>query len=86
MKIYKDKKKKGFKTLILSGTRTRGERLVDTLRDRGIESLYKDNYMILQVGEVVITFGNLIKGFEYPDLKVCVISDKEVFGEAKENY
>ena len=32
---------------------------------------------------MVITFGNLLKGFEYPDLKLCIISDKDVFGEAK---
>ncbi|WP_238883682.1 transcription-repair coupling factor [Clostridium sp. YIM B02551] len=79
----KDKKQKGFKTLILSGTRSRGERLVDTLRDRGIESSYRDDVKDVQFGEVVITFGNLLKGFEYPELRLCVISDKEVFGEAK---
>lgn len=79
----KDKKNKGFKTLILSGTRPRGERLVDTLRDRGIESNYRDNVSNMEFGEVVITFGNQLKGFEYPELRVCVISDKEVFGEAK---
>ncbi|MBE6062563.1 MAG: transcription-repair coupling factor [Clostridium butyricum] len=77
------KKNQGYKTLILSGTRARGERLVDTLRDRGIESSYRDTIDNIQYGEVVITFGNQIKGFEYPDYKVCVISDKEVFGEAK---
>ena len=27
----------------------------------------------------------MVKGFEYPDLKICVISDKEVFGEAKKS-
>ncbi|MEQ8154156.1 MAG: transcription-repair coupling factor [Clostridiaceae bacterium] len=79
----KDKKVKGYKTVILSGTRSRGERLVQTLRDRGIESSYRDDVKNIQFGEVVITFGNLLKGFEYPELKLCVISDKEVFGEAK---
>ncbi len=79
----KDKKAKGYKTLILSGTRPRGERLVDTLRDRGIESVYKDIVQDIALGQVVITFGNLNKGFEFPELRVCVISDKEVFGESK---
>jgi len=77
------KKKAGFKTLILSGTRARGERLVGTLRDRGIESVYKDAVEKIEFGEVVITFGNQLKGFEYPEYKICVISDREVFGEAK---
>lgn len=79
----KDKKARGFKTVILSGTRPRGERLVSTLRDRGIESSYSDVINEMSLGQVVITFGNQLRGFEYPDLKVCVISDKEVFGEAK---
>ena len=79
----KEKKEKGYKTVILSGTRARGERLVSTLRDRGVESYYSDNIENIQCGEVVITFGNQLKGFEYPDFKLCIISDKEVFGEAK---
>ncbi|MDY6227440.1 MAG: transcription-repair coupling factor [Clostridium sp.] len=79
----KDKKSKGYRTIILSGTRPRGERLVNTLRDRDIESVYKDDVSSIELGEVVITFGNLLKGFEYPELKLCVISDKDVFGEAK---
>ncbi|MBN1072867.1 transcription-repair coupling factor [Clostridium botulinum] len=78
-----DKKSKGYKTVILSGTKVRGERLVDTLRDRGVESSYRDKIEQIQFGEVVITCGNQLKGFEYPEYKVCVISDKEVFGEAK---
>ena len=79
----KDKKFKGYKTVILSGTRTRGERLIDILRDRGIESVYKDSISEIEFGGVVVTFGNQLKGFEYPELKLCVISDKEVFGSAK---
>ncbi|GKX68723.1 transcription-repair coupling factor [Inconstantimicrobium mannanitabidum] len=77
------KKQQGYRIIILSGTRPRGERLVETLRDREIESRYADTISDIQCGEVVITFGNQLKGFEYPDLKLCIISDKEVFGEAK---
>ena len=79
------KKKEGFKTLILSGTRPRGERLVNTLRELDIESVYKDNVDEILEGEVVITFGDQNKGFEYPDLKISLISDKGVFGESKKS-
>lgn len=79
----KDKKQKKYKTIILSGTRTRGERLINTLRDRGIEATYKDMISNVENGEVVVTFGNASKGFEYPELKLCVISDTEVFGQSK---
>ena len=81
----KSRKLSGFRTLILAGTRTRGERLVKTLRERDVESVYKDEVENIELGQAVVTFGNLIKGFEYPDLKICVISDKEVFGEAKKS-
>ena len=79
----KDKKKKGYSMVILSGTRSRGERLVETLRDRGIESVYRDMIPEINMGEVLITFGNQVTGFEFPELKLCVISDKEIFGESK---
>lgn len=79
----KQKKSHGYKIVILSGTRPRGERLAETLRDKGIESCYKDVIAEIQNGEIIITFGNQLNGFEYPDLKLCVISDKEVFGQAK---
>lgn len=78
-----DKKKLGYKILILSGTRTRGERLIETLKDRGIEAVYKDVVDNIEYGQVVVTFGNLLKGFEYPELKIYVISDQEVFGQFK---
>ena len=77
------KKEEKYRILILSGTRTRGERLVKTLRDRGIESSYSEKINDIAMGQIIITFGNLVNGFECKELKVCVISDKEVFGEAK---
>lgn len=77
------KKQNKYKIVILSGTRTRGERLVQTLRDRGIESTYKDTITDILSGEVVITFGSLLKGFEFDECGITIISDKEVFGEAK---
>ncbi|MCY6960328.1 transcription-repair coupling factor [Clostridium brassicae] len=80
----KDKKTKGYKTVILAATRPRGQRLVETLRNRDIESVYKDVIDDIQYGEVVVTFGNQIQGFEYPEFKICVISDKEVFGKSKQ--
>ncbi|QGU96568.1 transcription-repair coupling factor [Clostridium bovifaecis] len=79
----RSKKTKGYRTLILSGTRPRGERLAETLRERGIESTYKDIIDSIQCGEVVITFGNQGKGFEYSELKLSVISDKDIFGSSK---
>lgn len=77
------KKNNSYKTLVLSGTRARGERLVKSLQDRGIESIYKDDVNIINNKEVVVTFGILNRGFEFPELKLSVISDNEIFGNRK---
>ena len=79
----KEKKKNNYRILILSGTKARGQRLVDTLRDLKIESVYRDDVSEINCGEVVVTYGSQLKGFEYPELKLCLIADKEVFGESK---
>ncbi|MBV4416692.1 transcription-repair coupling factor [Clostridium tyrobutyricum] len=79
----KQKKLNGFKILILAGTRPRGERLAQTLRDRDIESTYKDNVDEIKSGEIVITFGSQLNGFEYPDLKLSIISNRDAFGVSK---
>lgn len=83
VEYIKTKKEQEYKILILSGTKSRGERLVDTLRDKGIESVYKDSLKEMINGEVVITQGNQLKSYEFPQLRVCIISDKSIFGEAK---
>lgn len=68
--------------LLLSGTKGRGERLRETLTEKGIETVYKNAVdMPVLPGQVVITHGSLQKGFEYPTIGFVVISDKEVFGQ-----
>ncbi len=78
----RDKKSKGYRTLILAGTRPRGERLEDTLRDRGIEAVYRDNPGLIPESGVVITFGSQKKGYDFRDIKFAVISDSELFSDS----
>lgn len=79
----REKKTANFKILILSGTRPRGERLVKILRDREVESTYQDKVDEIRNGEVVVTFGSQLNGFQYTDLKICVILDKGVFSSVR---
>lgn len=79
----RDKKSKGYTTVILSGTKTRGQRLVNTLREMGIESFYSDDIDEIKLSQVIVTSGSLLKGFQFDEIKLCIISDKEVFGESK---
>jgi len=74
-------KNKKCRIVVLSGPKSRGERLVETLRAKGVESVFHKNRTAgILPGEVVITHGSLNKGFEYPAIGLVVVSDKEVFG------
>lgn len=52
------KKNEGYRIVILSGTRPRGERLVDIFKERKIEAIYRDDIGEVNEKEIVITFGN----------------------------
>lgn len=68
--------------LLLSGTKGRGERLRESLSEKGLEAVYMDQIQqAVQPGQIIITRGSLNKGFEYPSAGFIVISDKEVFGQ-----
>ncbi|NTV91077.1 MAG: transcription-repair coupling factor, partial [Clostridiales bacterium] len=72
--------------ILLSGTRGRGERLCETLAEKGIEAVYTDDLTAeLLPGQLVITHGSLNKGFEYPTAHFVVVSDKEVFGQDRKH-
>lgn len=75
---------RGYKIVILSGTEERGRRLKENLNEMGVESSFemkKDKE--IKSSQVFITSGSIAGGFEYPNIKYIVISDKEVFGAGK---
>lgn len=81
-KYRKDK----YKVLILSGSRTRAERLAKDLSDNEIVSFYTNNPdRELMPGEVETYHGYALKGYEYPELKLAVISETDIFGNDRKN-
>ena len=70
-----------YRVLILSASETRGKRLVDGLADYDIVSFYDGtmNHELLP-GEVMVSKGNLRRGFEYPDQRFVVLSESDIFG------
>lgn len=77
-------KKNGYRILVLSGSRTRGERLCKDLQDFDIVAFYnRDLDHELLPGEVMISKGNLRKGFEYPNLRFVVMTEGDIFGGVK---
>ena len=76
-------KASGYKIVMLTGNKIRGERICVELAERGISARFFDNAMevSLQNTFVSVVSGSLKRGFMYDDIKLAFISDKELFGE-----
>ncbi|MDE6015414.1 MAG: transcription-repair coupling factor [Acetatifactor sp.] len=84
VKDLKYYRKKGYRVLLLSGSRTRAKRLAEDLRDQELVSIYTEDPMReVQAGEIVTCYGHVSKGFEYPLLKFVVLSETDIFGAEK---
>lgn len=78
-------KKEKYRVILLSGSRTRASRLAGDLREEyGLSAFCPDNEeRQVQPGEILVTFGNLHRGFEYPQIKFVVITEGDMFGADK---
>ncbi len=77
-------KKNKYRVILLSGSKTRAMRLSQDLQDLGLNSFYSDDMdRILSPGEIMVAYGNLRRGFEYPLIKLVVISESDIFGTEK---
>lgn len=80
----KDLKKKGYRVVILSPSRTRAARLAEDITNEGVICSYTENSeKVLQKGEIVTFYGSIKQGFEYCELKYTVISESDLFGQDK---
>ncbi len=74
-------RKKKYRVLILSGSRTGGARMAQDLTDLGVAAAYSENpERELVTGEVLISYGQIAAGFEYPLLQFLVLTDSDIFG------
>ncbi|MCH5274636.1 MAG: transcription-repair coupling factor [Lachnospiraceae bacterium] len=84
VKDLKRYKKNGYRVLLLSGSRTRAERLAEDLREQELSAVYTQNpEREVQPGEVLTYYGHVGKGFEYPLLKFVVIAESDIFGAGR---
>ena len=82
VKDLKNYKKQGYQTVVLSGSRTRAERLAKDLQEEGLSAFYSaDSDRILAPGEIMVAYGHARKGFEYPLVKFAVITETDIFGK-----
>ena len=84
LKDLKQYKKSGYQVILLSGSRTRAQRLNYDLQQEELSSFYtEDCNHPVKPGEILVAYGKLKRGFEYPELKFVVISESDIFGEEK---
>lgn len=84
VKDLKRYKKNKFKVILLSGSRTRAKRLAEDLMDEGVTCFYtEDRGHCLQAGEVMVFYGKVRRGYEYPMLSFAVITESDIFGAEK---
>ncbi len=77
-------KHKGYAVLLLSGSRTRARRLSEDLLMEGFNCFYSQDYdRVAQPGEIMILYGKVKRGYEYPLLSFAVISESDIFGKEK---
>ena len=77
-------KKMGYRSVLVSASRTRGMRLAADLTTEDIPAFYsEDADRLLQPGEVMVIHGNVRRGFEYPAQKFVLITESDIFGAAR---
>lgn len=77
-------KDKGYRVVLLSGSGTRARRLSEDLREYDLNAFYgEDLNRTLLSGEIMVANGSLHRGFEYPLIKLVIISESDIFGAEK---
>ncbi len=79
-------KREGYRVILLSASRTRASRLAGDLREYDLRAYCPDDQdgeHEVKPGEILVTHGNIHRGFEYPMIKFLVITEGDMFGMEK---
>ncbi len=81
IKDLKKWKREKYRVILLSGSRTRASRMAGDLREYELSAFCPDDdARQVKPGEILVTYGNLHRGFEYPQIKFVVITEGDMFG------
>ena len=79
-------KKESYRVVLLSASRTRASRLASDLREYDLRAYCPDGTgeeHKAAPGEILVTYGNIHRGFEYPLIKYVIITEGDMFGTEK---
>ena len=84
VKDLKNWKKAGYRCVLLSASKTRGERLAKDLLSEGLNAFFaEEDSRPLEPSEILVLPGNARRGFEYPLPKFVLITESDIFGQKK---
>ena len=73
-------REKNYRIIFISPSTTRAKRMVENLTSHDVACFYsEDTDRVLSEKEVMVTTGRLRAGFEFPELKLVVINEGDVF-------
>ncbi len=76
--------KKGYRVILLSASASRAQRMAEDLQRENVNAFFsEDRDRVLKSGEIMVQYGHVSRGFEYPLIKFALISDSDIFGEKK---
>lgn len=73
-------KRSGYRSILVCNSRTRAGRIVTDLEEMGVSAYFSEDYHSeILPGTVMVTYGNLHRGFEYPLIRFVVITENDIF-------
>ncbi len=83
-KDLKSYRAKGYRTLLTCPSHTRAKHLAEELAEYGVTAFYtEDPNRVVGEREVMILYGKLRNGFEYPSFRFLVITESDIFGRER---
>lgn len=77
-------RRKAYRIVFCISAPTRARALLDTLKQAGIPAIFEERPKeSVKPGNVVITSGELENGFEFPSLRLVVLTDTEIYGATR---
>lgn len=73
-------KRTGDRVVLVCNSRTRAARIVADLEELGTQSYFSEDYdKEIMPGTVMVTYGNIHRGFEYPLIGFVIITENDIF-------
>ena len=74
-------RKRGYRIIVMSASHTRAKRLAKDLERQEVPAFYtEDRSLELAPGQIAVVYGRASRGFEYPLIRLAVITETDILG------